>query len=154
MSSNNISKPNDFDILSLLNSIASFKEITSNNLDLGSYLQDFNSLPSLKNPKLQHWTISVFPQIPEDNHFKFCKKGEGELTSISNLALGSTNSNQNMLPSLDPSSAVSDDMIRNQYVIEHVNSNLTSSSQESGASASAAWPDHLLDDSIFSDIIP
>ncbi|CAF2135552.1 unnamed protein product [Brassica napus] len=151
--SNNISNPNDFDILSLLNSIASFKEITSNNLDLGSDLQDFNSLPSLKTLNSNIGPSSVLPQIPEDNHFKFCN--ERENLPVSPIWLSDpTNSNQHMLPSLDPSSAVSDDMIRNQYVIEHVNSNLTSSSQESGASASAAWPDHLLDDSIFSDMIP
>lgn len=150
---NNINNPNDFDILSLLNSIASFKEITSNNLDLGSNLQDFNSLPSLKTLNSNIGPSSVLPQIPEDNHFKFCN--ERENLPVSPIWLSDpTNSNQHMLPSLDPSSAVSDDMIRNQYVIEHVNSNLTSSSQESGASASAACPDHLLDDSIFSDMIP
>ncbi|XP_010456465.1 PREDICTED: transcription repressor MYB6-like [Camelina sativa] len=60
---------------------------------------------------------------------------------------------QSLLPSLVPSSVVTDDLIRNQYGVEDVNSNITSSSgQESAASASAAWPDHLLDDSIFSDI--
>ncbi|KAG2240668.1 hypothetical protein Bca52824_097132 [Brassica carinata] len=119
---NNINNPNEFDILSLLNTIASFKDTTTNNLDL-------------------------------DNHFKFFN--ERENLPVSPVWLSDpSNSNQNMLPSLAPSSAVSDDMIRNQYVIDHVNSNITSSSQESGASASAAWPDHLLDDSIFSDIIP
>ncbi|KAG2309918.1 hypothetical protein Bca4012_024432 [Brassica carinata] len=150
---NTINNPNDFDILSLLNSIASFKDTTTNNLDLGSYLQDFNSLPSLKTLNSNIGPSSVFPQNHEDNHFKFFNERENLPASPIWLS-DPTNSNQNMLPSFAPSSAVSDDMIRNQYVNEHVNSNLTSSSQESGASASVAWPDHLLDDSIFSDIIP
>lgn len=150
----NINNPNDFDILSLLNTIASFKDTTtSNSLDLGSYLQDFNSLPSLKTLNSNMEPSSIFPQTPEDNHFKFFNQREN--LPVSPIWLSDpTNSTQSMLPSFAPSSAVSDDMIRNQYVIEHVNSNLTSSSQESGASASATWPDHLLDDSIFSDIIP
>ncbi|KAJ0233943.1 Transcription factor MYB92 [Hirschfeldia incana] len=151
---NTINNPNDFDILSLLNTISSFKDTTTNNLDLiGSYLQDFNNLPSLKTLNSNMGPSSVFPQNPEENHFKFFNERENPPVSPVWLS-DPTNSNQNMLPSFAPSSTVSDDMIRNQYGTEHVNSNLTSSSQESGASASAAWPDHLLDDSIFSDIIP
>uniref|UniRef100_A0A1J3GG69 Transcription factor MYB39 n=1 Tax=Noccaea caerulescens TaxID=107243 RepID=A0A1J3GG69_NOCCA len=152
-SSMNNFNPNDFDTLTLLNSIASLKETTSNSLDLGSYLQDFNSLPSLKTLNSNIGPSSVFPQNPDDDHFKFFSQRENNLP-VSPIWLGDpSSSNQSLLPSLDPSSAVNDDLIRNQYVIEDVNSNLTSSScQESGGSASAAWPDHLLDDSIFSDI--
>ncbi|CAH8281669.1 unnamed protein product [Eruca vesicaria subsp. sativa] len=147
---NNIN-PNDFDThLSLLNSIAS---TTSNNLDLGSYLQDFNSLTSLKTLDSNIGPSSVFPQNLDDNNFKFLNQRENLLVSPIWLSDHSI-SNQSLLPSLDPSCSLADDMIRSQYVIEDVNSNLTSSScQESGgASASAAWPDHLLDDSIFADI--
>ncbi|KAJ0265979.1 Transcription factor MYB92 [Hirschfeldia incana] len=146
---NNIN-PNDFDThLNLLSSIAS---TTSNNLDLGSYLQDLNSLPSLKSLNSNIGPSSVYPQYPDDNHFEFFNQRENLLISPSWLSDPSSSS-QNLLPSLDPSSVVTDDLIRSQYVIEDVNSNLTSSScQESGASASAAWPDHLLNDSIFSDI--
>uniref|UniRef100_A0A1J3JSD8 Transcription factor MYB39 n=1 Tax=Noccaea caerulescens TaxID=107243 RepID=A0A1J3JSD8_NOCCA len=152
-SSMNNFNPNDFDTLTLLNSIASLKETTSNSLDLGSYLQDFNSLPSLKTLNSNIGPSSVFPQNPDDDHFKFFSQRENNLP-VSPIWLGDpSSSSQSLLPSLDPSSAVNDDLIRNQYVIEDVNSNLTSSScQESGGSASAAWPDHLLDDSIFSDI--
>ncbi|KAF3566383.1 hypothetical protein DY000_02019358 [Brassica cretica] len=143
---NNIN-PNDFDTPSLLNSIAS---TTSNNLDLGSYIQDFNSLPSLKNLNTNIGPSSVFPQNLDANHFKFFNQRENLLISPSWLS-DLSSSNQSLLPSLDPSSVMTDDLIRSQYVIEDVNSNLTSSSyQESGASA--AWPDHLLDDSIFFDI--
>lgn len=145
--------PNDFDTLTLLNSIASLKEATSNSLDLGSYLQDFNSLPSLKTLNSNIGPSSVFPQNPDDDHFKFFSQRENNLPVSPIWLCDPSSSNQSLLPSLDPSSAVNDDLIRNQYVIEDVNSNLTSSScQESGGSASAAWPDHLLDDSIFSDI--
>ncbi|KAJ4908584.1 myb domain protein 92 [Raphanus sativus] len=150
-SMNNNINPNDLDTLSLLNSIASFKETntTSNNLDHGSYLQYFNSVPSLTGPS------SVFPQDLEDNHFKFFTQREN--LPISPVWLSDpSSSNQSLVPSLDPSSAVSDDdLIRNRYIIEDVNSNLMTSSirQESGASASAVWPDHLLDDSIFSNIV-
>ncbi|CAA7027172.1 unnamed protein product [Microthlaspi erraticum] len=145
--------PNDFDTLTLLNSIASLKETTSNSLDLGSYLQDFNSLPSLKTLNSNIGPSSVFPQNPDDDHFKFFSQRENNLPVSPIWLCDPLSSNQSLLPSLDPSSAVSDDLIRNQYGIEDVNSNLTSSScQESGGSASAAWPDHLLDDSIFSDI--
>ncbi|ESQ40975.1 hypothetical protein EUTSA_v10014028mg [Eutrema salsugineum] len=155
-SMNNNINPNDFDTLGLLNSIASFKETSntpSNNLDLGSYLQDFNSLPSLKTLNSNIGPSPVFPQNPDDNHFKFFSQRETNLPVSPIWLSDPSSSTQSLLPSLDPSSAVSDDLIRNQYVIEDVNSNLTSSScQESGASASAAWPDHLLDDSIFSDI--
>ncbi|KAL0842893.1 hypothetical protein Bca101_016138 [Brassica carinata] len=126
-----------------------FKETytTSNNLDLGSYLQDFNSIPSLSGPS------SVFLQELEDNHSKFFTQRED--LPVSPIWLSDPSiSNQSLLHSLDPSSAVSDDLIRNQYIIEDVNSNLMipSSHQESGASASAVWPDHLLDHSIFSNI--
>jgi myb proto-oncogene protein len=147
--SNNVN-PNDFDTLSLLNSIASFKETsnntTSNNLDLGflgSYLQDFHSLPSLKTLNSNMEPSSVFPQNLDDNHFKFSTQREN--LPVSPIWLSD--------PSSTTPAHVNDDLIFNQYGIEDVNSNITSSSgQESGASASAAWPDHLLDDSIFSDI--
>ncbi|KAL0709303.1 hypothetical protein Bca4012_016281 [Brassica carinata] len=146
-SMNNNINPNDFDTLSLLNSIKG-NYTTSNNLDLGSYLQDFNSIPSLIGPS------SVFPQELEDNHSKFFTQRENLPVSPIWLSDNPSISNQSLLPSLDPSSAVSGDLIRNQYIIEDVNSNLMipSSHQESGASASAVWPDHLLDDSIFSNI--
>ncbi|KAJ4883103.1 myb domain protein 92 [Raphanus sativus] len=149
---NNIN-PNDVDTLSLLNSIASFKDTTtSKNLDLSSYIQEFNTLPSLKSLNANIGPSSVSPQNPVENHFKFFNQRENLLISPSWLSDPSS-SNQSLLPSLDPSSALTDDLIRSQYVIEDVNSNLTSSScQESAASASAAWPDHLLDDSIFFDI--
>lgn len=145
---NNIN-PNDFDTRSLLSSIAS---TTNNNLNLGSYLQDFNSLPSLKTLNTNIGPSSVFPQNLDDNHFKFFNQREN--LPVSPIWLSDpSSSNQSFLPSLDPSYSMADDLIRNQYVIEDVNSNLTSSScQESGASVSAAWPDHLLDDSIFSHI--
>lgn len=150
-SMNNNINPNDLDTPSLLNTISSFKETntTSNNLDHGSYLQDFNNIPSLIGPS------SVFPQHLEDSHFKFFTQRENLPVSPVWLSDPSS-SNQSLVPSLDPSSAVSDDdLIRNHYIIEDVNSNLMSSSsrQESGASASAVWPDHLLDDSIFSNIV-
>ncbi|KAF8115786.1 hypothetical protein N665_0025s0234 [Sinapis alba] len=149
---NNINPNNDFDTLSLLNSVASFKDTTNNSLDLSSYLQNFNTLPSLKSLNSNIGPSSVFPQNLDDNPFKFFNQRENLLTSPSWLSDPSS-SNQSLLPSLDPSSSLADDLIRSQYVVEDVNSNLTSSScQESGASASAAWPDHLLDDSIFSDI--
>ncbi|KAL1225721.1 Transcription factor MYB92 [Cardamine amara subsp. amara] len=151
-SMNNINNPNDLDTLTLLNSIASFKETTTNNLDLGfigSYLQDFNSLPSLKtlNSNIEP-SSSVFPQNHDDNdHFKFFTQREN--LPVSPIWLSDpSSSSQSLLPS-----PVTGDLIRNHYGIEDVNSNITSSScQESAASASAAWPDHLLDDSIFSDI--
>ncbi|KAG7550171.1 Myb domain [Arabidopsis thaliana x Arabidopsis arenosa] len=153
-SSMNSFNPNDFDTLSLLNSIASFKETstntTSNNLDLGflgSYLQDFNSLPSLKTLNSNMEPSSVFPQNLDDNHFKFFTQREN--LPVSPVWLSDPSSaSQSHLPSV-----MNDDLILNQYGIEDVNSNITSSSgQESAASVSAAWPDHLLDDSIFSDI--
>lgn len=144
-SMNNNINPSDFGTLSLLNPI---KETytTSNNLDLGSYLQDFNSMPSLIGPS------SVFPQELEDNHSRFFTQREDLPVSPIWLSDNPSSSNQSLLPSLDPSSA--GDLIRNQYIIEDVNSNLmtSSSGQESRASASAVWPDHLLDDSIFSNI--
>ncbi|KAF8080616.1 hypothetical protein N665_0932s0016 [Sinapis alba] len=142
-SMNNNINPNDFDTLSLLNSIKE-NYTTSNNLDLGSYLQDFNNIPS-----------SVFPQELEDNHSRFFTQRENLPVSPIWLSVTPSSSNQSLLPSFDPSSAVSDDLIRNQYITEDVNSNLmiSSSRQESGASASPAWPDHLLDDSIFSNIL-
>ncbi|XP_010422858.1 PREDICTED: transcription factor MYB39-like [Camelina sativa] len=144
--------PNDLDSLSLLNSIASFKETNSNNLDhlgcLGSYLQDFNSLPPLKTLNSNMEPSSVYPQNPDDNHFKFFTQRENLPVSPVWLSDPSISTQ-----SLMPSCVVTDDLIRNQYGVEDVNSNITSSSgQESAASASAAWPDHLLDDSIFSDI--
>ncbi|CAH8353679.1 unnamed protein product [Eruca vesicaria subsp. sativa] len=148
----NLLNPND--TLSLLNSIASFKEAytTNNNLDLGSYLQDFNSIPSLKTLNSNVGVSSVFPQ---DNHFSFFTQRED--LPVSPIWLSDpSSSNQSLLPSLDPSSVVSDDLIRNQYISEDVNSNLMTSSsrqESSGASASAIWPDHLLDDSIFSNIL-
>ncbi|CAN6805682.1 unnamed protein product [Brassica oleracea] len=152
----NLLNPNDFDTLSLLNTIASFKETytTSNNLNLGSYLQDFSSIPSLETSNSNMVPSSIFPQDLEDSHFKFFTHTENLPVSPVWLSDPSS-SNQSLLPSLDPSSAVSDDLIRNQYVIEDVNSNLmtSSSGQESGASASTAWPDHLLDDSIFSNML-
>ncbi|KAG7554789.1 Homeobox-like domain superfamily [Arabidopsis suecica] len=153
-SSMNSINPNDFDTLSLLNSIASIKETsntTSNNFDLGflgSYLQDFNSLPSLKTLNSNMEPSSVFPQNLDDNHFKFFTQRENLPVSPIWLSDPSSTTQSHHLPSV-----VNDDLILNQYGIEDVNSNITSSSgQESAASASAAWPDHLLDDSIFSDI--
>ncbi|EOA22494.1 hypothetical protein CARUB_v10003148mg [Capsella rubella] len=153
----NTINPNDLDSLSLLNSIASFKETTttttSNTLDLGclgSYLQDFNSLPSLKTLNSNSMEpSSVFPQNPDDNHFKFFTQRQN--LPVSPIWLSDPSSSTQSLTL--PNSVVTDDLIRNQYGVEDVNSNITSSScQESAASASAAWPDHLLDDSIFSDI--
>ena len=145
-SMNNNINPNDFDTLSLLNPTA-----TSSNLDLGSYLQDFNSIPSLETLNSNMGTSSVLPQNPEDNHFSFFTQKENRNVWLSDPS----SSNQSLVPSLDPSSVVSGDLIRNQYIIEDVNSNLmtSSSGQESGASASPVWPDHLLDDSIFSNIL-
>ncbi|CAN7113968.1 unnamed protein product [Brassica rapa subsp. narinosa] len=145
-SMNNNINPNDFDTLSLLNPTA-----TSSNLDLGSYLQDYNSIPSLETLNSNMGTSSVLPQNPEDNHFNFFTQKENR-----NVWLSDPSSlNQSLVPSLDPSSVVSGDLTRNQYIIEDVNSNLmtSSSGQESGASASPVWPDHLLDDSIFSNIL-
>ncbi|WZZ38031.1 hypothetical protein YC2023_034290 [Brassica napus] len=130
-SMNNNINPNDFDTLSLLNPTA-----TSSNLDLGSYLQDFNSIPSLETLNSNMGTSSVLPQNPEDNHFSFFTQKENRNVWLSDPS----SSNQSLVPSLDPSSVVSGDLIRNQYIIEDVNSNLmtSSSGQESGASASPA----------------
>nr|AAZ66936.1 117M18_17 [Brassica rapa] len=155
-SMNNNTNPNDFDTRSLLHSIASLKETytTSNNPDLGPYLQDFSSIPSLETLNTNMVPSSISPRDLEDSHFKFFSQRDNLPVSPVWLSDPSS-SNQSLLPSLDHSSVVSGDLIRNQYIIEDVNSNLmtSSSGQESGASASPVWPDHLLDDSIFSNIL-
>ncbi|KAJ0260739.1 Transcription factor MYB92 [Hirschfeldia incana] len=150
-SMNNIINPNDFDTLSLLNSI---KETypTGNNLGLGFSPQDFNSIPSLETLDSNIGPTSVFPQSSEDNHFSFFT--ERDNLPVSPIWLSDpSSSNQSLVPSLDPSSAVSGDLIRNQYIIEDVNSNLVTSSSGQESGASAVWPDHLLDDSNFSNIL-